>query len=140
MDALNRILFHRLAAILLKLRRNRSDEIVHFRMRVELPEIALLAQGFAMCAHRNQPRKYEDVVVHCERVARIVAECTDDANVIAAALMHDVLEDTDVTAAEMRSVFGETITDLLLEVTDVSGPSDGNRRMRKEKHKDHLAK
>ena len=54
-------------------------------MPVELPENALLAQGFAMCAHRNQRRKYEDVpyVVHCERVARMVAEYTDDANVIA---------------------------------------------------------
>src|SRR5271166_4137098 len=89
-----------------------------------LPEIALLAQGFAMCAHRNQRRKYEDApyVVHCERVARIVTEYTDDAEVIAAAMMHDVLEDTDVTAEEMRRVFGDQITDLVLEVTDVSRP------------------
>ena len=71
-----------------------------------LPEIALLAQGFAMCAHRNQRRKYEDApyVVHCERVARTVAEYTDDTNVIAAAMMHDVLEDTDVTSEEMREL------------------------------------
>src|ERR1039458_2088044 len=48
-----------------------------------LPEIALLAQGFAMCAHRNQRRKHEDApyVVHCERVARVVAEYTDASNV-----------------------------------------------------------
>jgi hypothetical protein len=50
-----------------------------------LPEIALLGQGFAICAHRNQRRKYENApdVVHCERVARIVAEYTDNANIIA---------------------------------------------------------
>jgi len=109
---------------------------------VPLPEIALLAQGFAMCAHRNQRRKYEDApyVVHCERVARMVAEYTDDPNVIAAALMHDVLEDTDVTADEMRRVFGDAITDLVLEVTDVSRPSDGKRAVRKEKDKEHLAR
>jgi (p)ppGpp synthase/HD superfamily hydrolase len=107
-----------------------------------LPEIALLAQGFAMCAHRNQRRKHEDApyVVHCERVARVVAEYTDDANVIAAAMMHDVLEDTDVTAEEMRRVFGDAVTDLVLEVTDVSRPSDGKRTVRKEKDKDHLAR
>jgi (p)ppGpp synthase/HD superfamily hydrolase len=107
-----------------------------------LPEIAVLAQGFAMCAHRNQRRKYEDApyVVHCERVARTVAEYTDDANLIAAAFMHDVLEDTDVTAEEMRRMFGDIITDLVPEVTDVSRPSDGKRQVRKEKDKEHLAK
>ena len=52
----------------------------------------------------------------------LVAEYTDDANVIAAAMMHDVLEDTDVTAEEMRRVFGDKITDFVLEVTDVSRP------------------
>ena len=88
-----------------------------------------------MCAHRNQRRKFEDALymVHPIRVARIVAEYTDDANVIAAAMMHDVLEDTDVTAEEMRRVFGDAITDLVLEVTDVSRPTDGNRTMRKAK-------
>jgi hypothetical protein len=55
-------------------------------------------------------------------------------------MMHDVLEDTDVTAEEMRRVFGDAITDLVLEVTDVSRPSDGKRAVRKEKDKDHLAK
>jgi (p)ppGpp synthase/HD superfamily hydrolase len=114
----------------------------HFATPSGLPEIALLAQGFSMCAHRNQRRKYEDApyIVHCERVARTVAEYTDDANVIAAAFMHDVLEDTEVTAEEMRRVFGDAITDFVLEVTDVSRPSDGVRAVRKEKDKDHLAK
>lgn len=95
-----------------------------------------------MCAHCSQRRKYEDApyVVHCERVARTVAEYTDDVNVNAAAFMHDVLEDTDVTAEEMRRVFGKAITDLVLEVTDVSRSSDGKRAVRKEKDKDHVAK
>ena len=93
-------------------------------------------------AGRNHRRKYEDApyVVHCERVARMVAEYTDDANVIAAAMMHDVLEETDVTAEEMRRVFGDAVTDLVLEVTDVCRPGDGKRAVRKEKNKEHLAK
>ncbi len=51
---------------------------------LKLPEIALLAEGFGMCAHRNQRRKFEDApyIVHPIRVAHIVAEYTDDANVI----------------------------------------------------------
>jgi hypothetical protein len=36
--------------------------------------------------------------------------------------------------------FGDAITDLVLEVTDVSRPSDGKRAVRKEKDKDHLAR
>jgi GTP pyrophosphokinase len=88
-------------------------------MNSGFPEIALLAQGFAMCAHRNQRRKYEDIlyVVHCERVACTVAEYTDDRNVIAAAFMPDVLEDTDVTAEEMCRVFGDTIRDWCWKLT-----------------------
>ena len=95
-----------------------------------------------MCAHRNQPRKHENApyIVHPIRVAHTVAEYTDDANVIAAAMMHDVLEDTDVTAEEMRRVFGDAITDLVLEVTDVSRPSDGKRAVRKERDREHLAR
>ena len=95
-----------------------------------------------MCAHRNQRRKYEDApyVVHCERVARMVAEYAEDPNVIAAAFMYDVLEDTDVTAEEMRRVFGDAITDLVLEVTDVSRPSDGKRQVRKDKDREPLAR
>jgi (p)ppGpp synthase/HD superfamily hydrolase len=110
--------------------------------RITLPEIALLAQGFGMCAHRNQRRKFEDAqyMVHPIRVAHIAHEYTDDANMIAAAMMHDVLEDTDVTAEEMRRVFGDAITDLVLEVTDISRPEDGVRKVRKDKDREHLAK
>jgi len=110
--------------------------------QITLPEIVLLAQGFGMCARRNQRRKFEyaPYMVHPIRVACIVDEYTDDANVIAAAMMHDVLEDTDATAEEMPRVIGDPITDLVLEVTDVSRPSDGKRAVRKEKDRGHLAK
>jgi (p)ppGpp synthase/HD superfamily hydrolase len=111
-------------------------------MSNDLPEIVLLAEGFGLCAHRNQRRKFEDApyMVHPIRVATIVHEYTDDPNVIAAAMMHDVLEDTDVTSEEMRRVFGDAITDLVLEVTDVSRPQDGVRKVRKDKDREHLAK
>ena len=111
-------------------------------MTMAFPEIVLLAEGFGMCAHRNQRRKFEDALymVHPIRVAGIVREYTDDPNVPAAAMMHDVLEDTDVTAKEMRRVFGDRITNLVLEVTDASQPADGVRKVRKEKYREHLAK
>ncbi|WP_020474578.1 HD domain-containing protein [Zavarzinella formosa] len=104
--------------------------------------LAVLAFGFAMCAHRRQTRKYsgEAYVVHCSNVARIVAEHTDDQEMIAAAILHDVLEDTDVTEEEMREAFGDRVTDLVLEVTDVSRPNDGNREARKSLDREHLAR
>ena len=40
----------------------------------------------------------------------------------------------------MRLVFGDAITDLVLEVTDVSRPSDGKRAARKEEDREHLAR
>lgn len=63
-------------------------------MPVQFPEIVLLVQGFGICAHRNPMRKFEDApyMVHPIRVTRIVHEYTDDPNVIAAAMMHDVLD------------------------------------------------
>lgn len=96
---------------------------------MSLPEVVLLAEGFGMCAHRKQRRKFEDApyMVHPIRVARIVHEYTDDANVIAAAM-------------KMRRVFGDAITDLVLEVTDMSRPTDGKRAVRKEKDKEHVAR
>jgi (p)ppGpp synthase/HD superfamily hydrolase len=104
----------------------------------ELPTLAL---GFAKCAHRQQKRKYtgEPYANHCRNVAGIVAEYTSDPAVIAAATLHDVLEDTEVTPAEMRDVFGDRVTLLVIEVTDVSRLEDGNREVRKRLDREHLA-
>lgn len=89
---------------------------------------------FAITAHRGQRRKYtlEPYVNHPIRVAQIVST-VDDApeHAIAAALLHDVLEDTAVTETMMREKFGDAITDLVLEVTDVSTHADGNRAARR---------
>ena len=104
--------------------------------------LPVVAFGFATCAHRNQRREYtgEPYVTHCASVARTVAECGGSPEAIAAAMMHDVLEDTEVTAEEMRAVFGEKVTALVLEVTDVSRPGDGNRAVRKALDREHLAR
>ena len=42
----------------------------------------------------------------------------EDPNVIAAALLHDTLEDTNTTKAELRAVFGQVVADLVQELTD----------------------
>ncbi|MCJ8518873.1 (p)ppGpp synthase/HD superfamily hydrolase [Pseudorhizobium tarimense] len=58
---------------------------------------------------------------------------------IAAALLNDVVEVTPVTIDEIRAEFGEDVTELVEWLTDVSRPSDGNRRVRKHEDLMHLA-
>lgn len=106
------------------------------------------AREFAQSAHDsiNHRRKYTDEPywVHPQRVAAMVASETDNEAVIAAAWMHDVLEDVAPSNAHfnedrIKHEFGQTVLDLVLEVTDVSRPEDGNRLMRKAIDRKHLA-
>ena len=76
---------------------------------------------------------------HLENVADLVASVTSDEEVIAAALLHDVLEDTTTVHSELTEHFGLQVADLVNEVTDVSTKADGNRATRKGMDRDHLA-
>lgn len=107
-------------------------------------DIVSQAEGFCKAAHFDQVRKYteEPYFTHCREVAFIVS-CIDPkprAQVVAAAWLHDVLEDTDIDEEYLRHCFGDEITNLVLEVTDVSVPEDGNRKLRKELDRQHLMK
>jgi (p)ppGpp synthase/HD superfamily hydrolase len=102
------------------------------------------ARVFATAAHAavGQKRKYtgEDYIVHPTEVAEIVKSIGGTDVQIAAALLHDVLEDTKVTEAQMREVMGDRVTDMVLWLTDVSKPEDGNRKTRKAMDREHTAK
>lgn len=93
------------------------------------------ASQFAKKAHAltDQRRKYtrEPYIVHPAAVARLVASVTDDVAMICAAWLHDVVEDTSVTIAEIEIEFGAEIATLVLDLTDISTPDDGNRAQRK---------
>ncbi len=54
---------------------------------------------------------------HCAKVATIVSIATTDEEIRAAALLHDVLEDTDITYEKLRDVFGVRVANLVYEVT-----------------------
>ncbi|MBK8135278.1 MAG: bifunctional (p)ppGpp synthetase/guanosine-3',5'-bis(diphosphate) 3'-pyrophosphohydrolase [Chloroflexi bacterium] len=69
-------------------------------------------------AHAGQLRKSgEPYFTHCVAVAAILADLRLDAEAIAAALMHDILEDTPVTNEELTEEFGTTIAKLVDGVT-----------------------
>lgn len=101
------------------------------------------AYQFAKAAHGDQKRKYtgEPYIGHPVAVARIVAAVTDDCEMICAALLHDVLEDTSATYDDLvSSGFGHSIASLVLELTDISKPEDGNRAARKALDRAHIAR
>ena len=54
---------------------------------------------------------------HPVQVAEIIMSVSDDDNLLAAAYLHDVVEDTPVTEDELRKEFGDDITNLVMEVT-----------------------
>ena len=105
--------------------------------------LILKAHAFAAGAHAavGQCRKYtgRPYIEHPRAVAKIVASVTDDAEMIAAALLHDVREDTQVTDAVVRAAFGERVADLVYWLTDQSKPADGNRATRKAIDRAHSA-
>lgn len=96
---------------------------------------------FACCAHLGQKRKYTGCpyIEHPLAVAALVAAVEDDPEVVAAACLHDVVEDTPVSLEEIAQRFGARVAALVAEVTDVSRPQDGNRKVRKALDKEHLA-
>jgi (p)ppGpp synthase/HD superfamily hydrolase len=72
-------------------------------------------------------------------VAEIVRSVAHTPEMIAAALLHDVVEDTPVGIDEIRAEFGEEVATLVGWLTDVSKPSDGNRKLRKQLDLEHTA-
>ncbi|MEZ5690741.1 MAG: HD domain-containing protein [Rickettsiales bacterium] len=100
------------------------------------------ALEFCKKAHGEQKRKYtgEPYWTHPLAVAKKVSIYNDDNDVIIAALLHDVIEDTEIGYEEIKDNFGKKVADLVLEVSDISKPEDGNRAKRKEIDRQHLAK
>jgi guanosine-3',5'-bis(diphosphate) 3'-pyrophosphohydrolase len=84
-------------------------------------ELITRAFHFAAGAHDGQLRRSgEDFIIHPFAVARICAELQQDEQTIAAALMHDVVEDTETSLEELRAEFDEEIARLVDGVTKLT--------------------
>lgn len=102
------------------------------------------ARVFATAAHAavGQKRKYtgEDYIVHPIEVMELVRTVpTHTESMLAAALLHDTLEDTEVQYGVLHTEFGAEIADMVLWLSDVSKPEDGNRSYRKMLDRQHIA-
>ncbi|MBB5409465.1 (p)ppGpp synthase/HD superfamily hydrolase [Paraburkholderia sp. HC6.4b] len=102
------------------------------------------ARMFAIGAHTaiGQRRKYtaEPYSVHLEEVSSLVSTVEGvTPDMVAAAWLHDTVEDTDVPLSLIETEFGVSIARLVRELTAVSGPNDGDRATRKALDRAHTA-
>jgi guanosine-3',5'-bis(diphosphate) 3'-pyrophosphohydrolase len=92
------------------------------------------AAEFAAVKHSNQRRAGKDAepyINHLIEVASLVADATDgNPDAVIAALLHDVVEDQDVTNAEVAQQFGSSVAAIVAEVTDDKTLSKEERKHR----------
>ena len=100
-------------------------------------ELVSEAIAFAVKAHDGMRRKKSDVpyILHPMEAAVIVGTMTDDQNLIAAAALHDVVEDADITIGEIEERFGRRVRELVESETEdkrADLPPTETWRIRKE--------
>jgi RelA/SpoT family (p)ppGpp synthetase len=108
-------LFSKLPAAL---KRDRGIERLVAKLETYLPDdqvgMIMRAYDFGAAAHRGQTRKTgEPYITHPVAVARELANMHLDAQAISAAILHDVVEDTDASLSEIRDKFGDEVAQLV---------------------------
>ena len=108
-----------------------------------MPTVIRRAAEYAKAAHESvdQRRKFTNrpYIVHPLAVAEIVASVTDDSEMICAAWLHDVVEDTPRTVEQIADEFGKSIATLVAELTNIATDSQGNRAKRAEINRAHTS-
>ena len=100
-------------------------------------ELVSEAIAFAVKAHDGMRRKKSEspYILHPMEAAVIVGTMTDDQNLIAAAALHDVVEDADITIEEIEERFGRRVRELVQSETEdkrADLPPESTWRIRKE--------
>ncbi len=99
---------------------------------------------FATNAHQGTERRGKGYpyILHPLEAMAIVATIDNDPDLLAAAVLHDTVEDTEVTLEELQREFGEHVADLVADETDVRTLPDGREltwQERKKRDMDNLA-
>lgn len=94
------------------------ESITQYLSRPEHLDFIRKAFDFAYDKHEGQMRKSgEPYIGHPVQVALTLSEYRVDPSTIVAGLLHDILEDTDATYAEVKTLFGEEIADIVEGLT-----------------------
>ena len=103
-------------------------------------EIIERAERMANFAHLGVQRKYtgEPYIFHPRRVADLVRERTNTTTLIAAAKLHDVLEDTPLPPEDICNECGVEVLSLVLQLTNPSKGMKLPREVRKQLDREHL--
>jgi guanosine-3',5'-bis(diphosphate) 3'-pyrophosphohydrolase len=104
----------------------------------------LQAASFAAKKHRYQKRKGDDAepyVNHPLEVANLLANVgkIEDYDILIAAVLHDTVEDTETSPAELTELFGERVCGFVLEVTDDKSLEKHERKQQQVEHAPHLS-
>jgi GTP diphosphokinase / guanosine-3',5'-bis(diphosphate) 3'-diphosphatase len=106
-------------------------------------ETVLEAAAFAAEKHRNQRRKDEEAspyINHPIQLAYILVQADiEDPVVLAAALLHDTIEDTNTTLDELEIVFGYEIANIVAECSDDKSLSKVERKQAQVEHAAHIS-
>ena len=91
---------------------------------------------FAKYAHRNQLRKGKNTpyILHPLEVCYIVSLMSDDEELIAAAVLHDTVEDTDVSLEDLKREFGDRVATLVGKESEDKSKTWIERKMHTIKH------
>src|SRR4051812_14900834 len=116
-----------------------TNEIIPGWREDELPlhdkldrDLLVRAYRFSEEAHRGQVRNSGDpYVTHCVDVAKILADLQLDSTTVASGLIHDVVEDTKITVADVEREFGKDIAGIVDGLTKIAKlPSGGSQEER----------
>src|ERR1700735_3126783 len=103
-------------------------DTVHENRPADDLEIIRKAWAFCLQQHEGQKRASgEPYIIHPLEVAQVLAELKMDSTAIAAGLLHDAVEDTDVTSAEIAKRFGDQVAHIVEGVTKLEKIKFANR-------------
>lgn len=110
-----------------------SQNLMLVLVRENLVRLVERAEDFARHRHEGQTRKFTNVpyISHPEAVAGLAAEYTRDERVLAAAWLHDTMEDCGATYEELAAEFGPYVATLVFLLTN---DEEEKKRVRKVRY------
>jgi len=116
-------------------------------MTIQSKDLAMILTALEFSSHKHRDQRRKDIeaspyINHPISLANVL--CSEgkitDRKVICAALLHDTIEDTETTAAELKRSFGKKITKIVLEVTDDKSLEKADRKLAQIEHAKHASK
>lgn len=109
-----------------------------------MSNIFIKAVAFAADKHRNQRRKDAAASPYINHPIALVNVLANEGgitnnDVLCAAMLHDTIEDTETTEAELRLAFGDKITAIVLEVTDDKSLDKATQKQQQIEHAPHIS-